>query len=159
MREREDELMFVGMRPREDNYDSLSKEVNMAYLKRKQEQVENREGYEKALEDLKDVIIDEEGPDKRDQFREDRTLWITNQIAQEKFPEDLNDFYVSKLPPIEEKESKAEKKDKGDKKGSGGSKEDKKKSKKGVVKAPVESEMVAMPKLQGKTDVSDDNFL
>ena len=143
--------MFIGMRPKKDNYDALSKEMNMAYVKRKQEQMENREGYEKALEDLKEVIADEEGPEKRDQLREDRTLWITDQIAQEKFPEDLNDFYASKQPPSEEGEVKPEKKDKGDKKGA---KDDKGKKVKKIPKPVVESDAAAMPKLQGRTEVS-----
>jgi IQ and AAA domain-containing protein len=142
--------MFIGMRPKKDDYDALSKEMNMAYVKRKQEQMENREGYEKALEDLKEVIADEEGPEKRDQLREDRTLWITDQIAQEKFPEDLNDFYASKQPPSEEGEVKPEKKDKGDKKGA---KDDKGKKVKKIPKPVVESDAAAMPKLQGRTEV------
>ena len=44
MRERQNELMFVGMQPRKDNFDMFSTEVNIAYLKRKQVQAENKEG-------------------------------------------------------------------------------------------------------------------
>jgi hypothetical protein len=43
------------------------------------------------------VIVDEEGPEKREELREERTLWITDQIAQEKFPEELEEFYKVKL--------------------------------------------------------------
>ena len=155
MRERQNELMFVGMQPRKDNFDTFRREVNIAYLKRKQEQAENKEGYEKALEDLKDVIVDEEGPEKREQFREDRTLWITDQIAQEKFPEDLNDFYASKAPPPEEGEvsAKPEKKEKGGDKKGAKEKKGEKGGKKGD-KKEKEGEADAMPKLQGKTEVT-----
>ena len=162
IRERQNELMFVGMQPRSDNYDLYAKEVSTAYVKRKQQQLENKDGYERALEELKDVIIDEEGPEKREQFREDRTLWITDQIAQEKFPSDLDNFYASKIVKIadtgtvglkpEKSEKKGEKKNekKGDSKGS---KEEKSKSGKKSGSNDNETETFAMPKLQGKTMV------
>ena len=127
-RERENELMFIGMRPRRDKLDTLDHELQLAYIKRKQEQLENKEAYEKALEDLKEIIADEEGPEKRDEYREERTLWVTDQIAQEKFPEDLNDFYQSKQYVKEENPDDAAAGGK-DAKGKGG-KDDKGKGKK-----------------------------
>jgi hypothetical protein len=159
-RERENELMFIGMKPRKDNLQSLEKELNLSYVKRKQQQLENKESYEKALDDLKDIIMDEEGPEKREEFREERTLWVTDQIAQEKFPEDLEDFYKNKTFVAEEnpddaaaggKDAKADKKDdkKGDKKG------DKKEEKGGKGKGKEEKEPEAMPKLQGRTELTD----
>lgn len=39
----------------------------------------------------------------RDALREERTLWVTDQIAQDKFPEDLDAFYLLKNPAVEEK--------------------------------------------------------
>ena len=157
-RERENELMFVGMKPRKDKVEILDVELKVAYIKRKQEQAENKEAYEKALEDFKAIIIDEEGPEKREELREERTLWVTDQIAQEKFPEDLEDFYISKNFVKEEPEEaaaggkggdkKADKKD--DKKGK---KEDKKGGKGG--KGAKEEEVEAMPKLQGRTELTD----
>lgn len=39
----------------------------------------------------------------RESLREERTLWVTDQIAQDKFPEDLDAFYLLKNPPEEEK--------------------------------------------------------
>lgn len=39
----------------------------------------------------------------REGLREERTLWVTDQIAQDKFPEDLEGFYLLKNPPAEEK--------------------------------------------------------
>ena len=61
--------MFIGMKPRKDNFDVLDNELHLAYIKRKQEQLENKEAYEKALEDLKEIILDEEGPEKREELR------------------------------------------------------------------------------------------
>ena len=102
-RERKNELMFIGMIPRRDNLDQLERELHLSYVKRKQEQLENKEGYEKALDDLKGVIEDEEGPEKREELREERTLWITDQIAQDNFVEDLEQFYQTKMFVQEEK--------------------------------------------------------
>lgn len=161
LKERENELMFIGMRPRRDNLDILDHELQLAYRKRKQEQYENKEAYEKALEDLKEIIADEEGPEKREELREERTLWVTDQIAQEKFPEDLDDFYQSKMfvkeeNPNETSGAKSGKNDKkGDKKGSKDKKGDKKEKggKKGKVGNAEEAE--AMPKLQGRTELTD----
>ena len=155
--------MFVGMQPRSDNYDLYAHEVSIAYIKRKQHQSENKDGYEKALEELKDVIIDEEGPEKREQFREDRTLWITDQIAQEKFPTDLDSFYAAKILKISDTGTIGLKTEKSDKKGdkkndkkndTKGSKEEKSKSGKKSGSNENETETYAMPKLQGKTQVS-----
>jgi hypothetical protein len=158
-RERENELMFIGMRPRRDNLDVLDHELQLAYIKRKQEQQENKEAYEKALEDLKAIIADEEGPEKREELREERTLWVTDQIAQEKFPEDLEDFYQTKLFVKEEApEEAAPKGGKDDKKGDkkGDKKEDKKGEKgKKEKKGKGDEEAEAMPKLQGRTALTD----
>jgi len=157
-RERQNELMFVGMSPKKDNLVALSDEVHSAYVKRKQQQVENKEEYERALLDLKDVIVDEEGPDKREQFREDRTLWITDQIAQDKYPEDLEDYYASKLAPEEEEgEAAAGAKDdkgKGKKDEKKGAKEEKGKGKGGKGGGKGDDDF-AMPKLQGKTELTE----
>ncbi len=157
-KERENELMFIGMKPRKDNLDTLEHELNLAYIKRKQEQMENKEAYEKALDDLKEIIADEEGPEKREEFREERTLWVTDQIAQEKFPEDLEEFYKTKMFIKEEPEEAAPAKDgkKDDKKDK---KDDKKGDKKGDkgkdAKKGKDEEPEAMPKLQGKTELTE----
>ena len=155
--ERENELMFIGMSQRKDNINLLNHELNLAYLKRKQEQSENKELYEKSLEDMKEIILDEEGPDKRDEFREERTLWVTDQIAQSKFPEDLLDFYALKIPSDEKPEEVADAKaDKGKKDAKGDKKEDKKGGKGGKNKGAADSkDEPAMPKLQEKTDTTN----
>jgi hypothetical protein len=41
--------------------------------------------------------MEEEGPEMREQLREERTLWVTDQIAQDKFPDDLVPFYLLKV--------------------------------------------------------------
>ena len=53
---RDEELVFIGMKPPKHRGDDLENELNMAYKKRKQEQTDNKEGYKVALEDLKDVV-------------------------------------------------------------------------------------------------------
>lgn len=57
----------------------------------------------------------QEGPEMRESLREERTLWVTDQIAQDKFPEDLEEFYLLKNPPAEE--TPAAEEDGGGKKG------------------------------------------
>ena len=49
---RDEELVFIGMKPPKHRGDDLENELNMAYKKRKQEQTDNKEGYKVALEDL-----------------------------------------------------------------------------------------------------------
>jgi hypothetical protein len=150
--ERDNELMFVGMRPRKDNVEKLNYEKNVAYHKRKQEQIENKLGYEQALDDLKAVIMDEEGPEKKEELREERTLWITDQIAQEKFPDDLHEFYEK--PVVVEEAAADAKGGKDDKKG--GKKEeakgkDAKGKGKGKDKGAAEAVEDEVFQLQGKT--------
>ncbi|CAM9614506.1 unnamed protein product [Laminaria digitata] len=128
-KEREDEMVYIGMKPAESTLEQLQRELDIAYQKRKQEQAsrphtDNRDAYEEALEDLKDVVLEEEGPEMRESLREERTLWVTDQIARDKFPEDLEAFYLLKNAPSEEKppaEEDGGKKGKGkDAKGKGG---------------------------------------
>ena len=156
-RERENELMFIGMRPRRDNLDVLDHELQRAYIKRKQEQQENKETYERALEDMKAIIADEEGPEKKEELREERTLWVTDQIAQEKFPEDLEDFYQTKMFVKEDDQEEAGAKGGGkeDKKDKKDDKKGKKDDKKGGKKGKGDDEAEAMPKLQGRTELTD----
>eukprot|EP01041_Mallomonas_annulata_P004376 gene4375-8717_t len=166
--ERENELVFIGMRAREDKVDLLEHELNMAYRKRKQEQTENKESYEQALDHLKEVIVDEEGSEKREELREERTLWVTDQIAQEKFPEDLELFNATKnyIAPVDADgaQGKDDKKKKDDKKAGKGKKEEKGakggKGGKGKGKASEEEKDTtqAMPKLQGRTELTESMY-
>lgn len=63
------------------------------------------------------VLRPQEGPEMRESLREERTLWVTDQIAQDKFPEDLEGFYLLKNPPAEEKPAAEEEGGGGGKKG------------------------------------------
>jgi len=154
------------MKPPKHRGDDLENELNMAYKKRKQEQTDNKEGYKVALEDLKDVVREEEGPNMRDALREERTLWVTDRIAESKdIPEDLDEFYKEKYPemkadekPEDEdggkdkkgKEKKEEKKDKKADKGKGKGK------KGGKEKGPSEeAEPEKPPMLQGQSELTD----
>jgi hypothetical protein len=60
------------------------------------------------------VVDEEEGPEMRDRLREERTLWVTDMISQDKFPDDLEAFYLMKNPPPPEPK---EEEDKGGKDG------------------------------------------
>jgi hypothetical protein len=124
------------MAPKNDNFNKYLKEKNTTYIRRKQIQKENREGYENALESLKIKILEEEGAEKRDELRKDRTAWITDRIAQAKFPDDLDQYYTVKQSSSGNGNAinvyvdssaggKAEEKDRRDSKGSKGSKGDK----------------------------------
>lgn len=159
VQERENELMFIGMKPRNDGLEILDNELKLAYVKRKQEQLENKEAYEKSLDDLKEIIADEEGPEKREELREERTLWVTDQIAQEKFPEDLEEFYRQKMyieePPPEEAAGGKDAKGKGKDKKSDKKEDKKKDGKKGGKGKKQDVEVEAMPKLQGRSELTD----
>ena len=133
------------MAPKSDNYNTNLKDIkekNQSYIRRKQIQLENREEYENALESLKERIITEEGAETRDELRKDRTSWITDRIAQAKFPDNLDQYYAAKQSGYgtgtginqgqgidssaeaksDNKDNKDKDKDKSDKKGSKGSK-------------------------------------
>eukprot|EP00595_Chromulina_sp_UTEXLB2642_P001144 CAMPEP_0196762140 /NCGR_PEP_ID=MMETSP1095-20130614/1508_1 /TAXON_ID=96789 ORGANISM="Chromulina nebulosa, Strain UTEXLB2642" /NCGR_SAMPLE_ID=MMETSP1095 /ASSEMBLY_ACC=CAM_ASM_000446 /LENGTH=241 /DNA_ID=CAMNT_0042112527 /DNA_START=398 /DNA_END=1120 /DNA_ORIENTATION=- len=159
IKERENELMFIGMKTRKDNVEILSYELNMAHVKRKQEQLENKLSYDQALEDLKEIILEEEGPEKRDQLREERTLWMTGQIAQDKFPENLENFYNKDLDSnINESDSKKTKPSSSKSSKNNDTKSDKtKKSDKNdkSKKSKTLNQEPAMPKLHGKTELTD----
>ena len=161
IRQREEELIFLGMAPRNDNYNKYLKEKNMTYIRRKQIQMENREGYENALESLKNKIIEEEGAEKRDELRKDRTAWITDRIAQAKFPDDLDQYYTVKksssgtgiIGGVDSSAGgKAEEKDRRGSKGSKGSKGDKgdKEEKEGNTDKGKKSDKTGKDKDEGK---------
>ena len=131
--ERENELKFVGMLHKKDRVDFLREEAKINYIKKKQQQAENKGQFERGIKELKDILMLEEGPDIKERLREERTLWITDQIAQEKFPENLADFGkpVVSLEDDFKADAKDAKVERGDSKkgakggGKSGSKEDK----------------------------------
>lgn len=96
-------------------------------------------------------------------MRDERTLWITDQIAQEKFPEGLDDFYALQKDTVTSAEGEGggakddKKADK--KKDKKEDKKDAKKDKKGKGKGKgKDEEAPVMPKLQGKTEVTEAMF-
>jgi hypothetical protein len=156
--ERENELVFVGMRPGKDRVESLQKQLDISHRKRKQLQVDNKEAYEQALIDLQGTIMEEEAGDIMEQLREERAQWLTDQIAQEKFPENLQGFYLMKNPhkaelePAEPKANKSAKKGKEKSKKSKGSKKRDKKSKN---KAPEKEKVPERPPpFQGPSEIA-----
>lgn len=106
LEDRENELIFIGMRPKPvDNIDALKADLEDAKFKRKDEQVENRYEFDEALIKYHDVVRDEEGPIMKDDMMEERRTWFTNELAMgEKFPEDLERFYLAKNPPTNDGE-------------------------------------------------------
>ena len=151
--ERDEELVFIGMRPKSTNNDELVSDLKQAYKKRKQEQIDNKEAYEKALEDLKEVVLEEEGPEMRDELRNERTQWITDSIAtSNEIPDNLEGFYLMKNPPPEE-EGKEEDDGGGKKKKDDKKKDDKgKKDKKG--KKEVVAKEIELPSLDGYSNLT-----
>lgn len=152
--ERDEELMFIGMKAPKEEFNALEKKLELAKVKRKVEQTENIEGYEQALIDLKDVVKDEEGPFMRETLLAERREWLTNMIGTGKLPEDLKDFYLMKNPPQDapkEEEKASDKKKKGKKEEKKGSAKEKGKKKKGAVEP---KEVEKPPQLTGPTELT-----
>jgi len=166
-REREDELVFLGMKrpeslpPARDGMVPTPQEVLRAeQLKRKTEQAENKEAYAAALVDLKEEVRRDEGPLMKDRLRQERHLWVTDKIAETKdVPSELTEFYVMKYPALPEAEP--EEAAGGGKKGKGG-KDDKKKKddKKGgkKKKAADDAPPEAPPALRKQAEVTTTMF-
>ena len=157
---REQELVFIGMRPpktRADAYD-VTAELKVAYRKRKHEQAENQMLFDKALVDLKDVVREEEGPQMRAELRGERTDWVTHVIETTKqIPEDLAGFYPAKYPEAEPKETltRSSKDKKGSKADKNAAKKDpKKKGKKGSKKEDTSAQPLELPLLQGTSELA-----
>ena len=62
---RERELVFLGMRPSITENVDREAQLKNAYIMRKQEQKDNKDAYERALEDMKEVVYNDEGPDMK----------------------------------------------------------------------------------------------
>lgn len=120
----EEERILLGMRHEDrKKMEVVEKNLQDTYTLRKKEQAENQEKYEEALISLKDVVFDEEGFEIREKLREERTRWITDQIAETNtIPESIDGFYTKDLPTdtiTEEKEDKGKKSDNKGKDGKG----------------------------------------
>merc|ERR1712070_1057640 len=138
--ERDDELVFIGMKPKRNQSDEMERELEKSRMRRKAEQAENKEAYAKALKDLRVVVTEEEGPLMREQMMEERRNWFTDVMVEGHFPENLDGYYAMKNPPPPQEEKKEEegadadagkKKKKGDKKDKKDGKKKKGKKKKG----------------------------
>lgn len=164
---REEELVFIGMQPPKHGTAGeldLAAELATAYRKRKTEQADNQAAYEKALDDIKNVVREEEGPHMRAELRGERTDWVTNMIQTTKvIPDDLDGFYPDKFPdpPSEKKEAGAAAKGTGkgakDEKKKGGKADKKgkksKKSKKGA-DGGADEKPAELPLLQGRSEIT-----
>ena len=94
-RARDEELVFIGMKPAPaDNSEELELALRQAQAKRKTEQLENKEAYEKALLGLHDTVLEEEGPEIREKLTQDRRNWFTEELGKGKFPENLEGYYA-----------------------------------------------------------------
>jgi len=143
---REEELIFVGMKPSINDDVDRTAQLKDACTMRKQVQHDNKHAYSQALIDLKDVVYDEEGPQMRNELRGERTDWVTHMIETTKeVPEDLEGFYPEILPEEDIAPPKEDKKDKKAEKGKKGKKDE-----------PEEEE--ELPLLQGKTDLTTAMF-
>ncbi|OWZ11823.1 IQ and AAA domain-containing hypothetical protein [Phytophthora megakarya] len=169
-RERDAELVFIGMKAPTTDRSTLEKKLADARLQRRSEQVENKEEYERALIELHGVVTSEEGPFMKEKMLEERRRWITDVMATGQLPEDLTGYYASlsgegtaediaKAQAKEEEEAKA--KAAADKKGAKGAKakKDDKKGGKGAkgkgkdVKEQVEEAPEKPPPLTGPSEL------
>ncbi|KAG1701965.1 hypothetical protein DVH05_010456 [Phytophthora capsici] len=134
-RERDEELVFIGMKAPATDRSALEKRLADARLQRRSEQLENKEEYERALIELHGVVTNEEGPFMKEKMLEERRRWITDVMATGQLPEDLSGFYAAlngespeelAKAQAKEEEEKAKAADKKGAKGAKGKKEDKK---------------------------------
>ena len=100
--------------------------------------------------------MEEDGPGYRDELREERTKWVTEQIHKTgEIPDDLEGYYLMINPPPVEEEPVEEPKGKGKGKG----KDDKKKEDKGKKgkkgKGEKEAKPVEKPTLDGRTELTE----
>ena len=153
-------------------------QLKNAYIMRKQEQKDNKDAYERALEDMKEVVYNDEGPDMKRELEGERTEWLADAIFEEDttgikpadlaaegkvqrerggkkkagerglMPESMQEFYDDKYPEPVEEEPEAD--PKADK---GKAKDDK--GKKGKKDEPEEEEL---PLLQEKRDLTTKMF-
>lgn len=138
-RERDEELVFIGMKPSGQDRSALERQLADAKTQRRAEQAANKDEYDAALVELHGTVTTEEGPFLREKLLEERRRWVTDVMATGQLPEDLAGFYAAQAPVdeqqrlAEEEAAKAAAKDdgKGKKDKKGGKKEDAKAKKGG----------------------------
>ncbi|CEG47354.1 iq and aaa domain-containing [Plasmopara halstedii] len=134
-RERDAELVFIGMKAPLLDRSAMNKRLTDARLQRRSEQQDNKEEYERALVTLHEVVTSEEGPLMKEKMLEERRRWITDIMATGQLPEDLSGFYAASVSGNSSEEmamakaKEEEMKAKADKKGAKMKKEDKKSGK------------------------------
>lgn len=154
VRSRDSEMVFIGMKHQNnDKIKLLEREKAKDLVKSKSDQKEYRIGYETGLVEAREMLMEEQGPEMRDEMMEERRVWFTQELAKGNFPDDVAGYYASLNKPEEGAEAVEEapaKKAKGK-----GKKDDKKGGKKGKGKKKKAKDDVGIaevpPPLMGPT--------
>jgi len=147
------DLAFLGMvDTNRQTLKGFEKTLGGVVAGRLRTQAEHRQGLVKALPDLHDVVLVEDGNEIRDKLKAERLAWFTSQLAIGEVPEDLSGFYAMKAieaaggpEAVAEAEAKAKAEADAKAKAGGG---DPKKDAKGKG-GPPEPEPETAPKLMG----------
>ena len=147
------ELAFLGMvDTNRQKLKGYEKTLGGVVAGRLRTQAEHRQGLVKALPDLHNLVIEEDGNEIRDKLKAERLAWFTSQLAIGEVPEDLTGFYAMKAieaaggpEAVAEAEAKAKAEADAKAKAGGG---DAKKDAKGKG-GPPEPEPESAPKLLG----------
>eukprot|EP00949_MAST-11_sp_MAST-11-sp1_P002657 g2657.t1 len=87
LRERDAELVFIGMRPKETKETaSIESMLKESYIKRKDEQMENQLELDEELIKQHKVVRDEEGPLMKEKMLDERREWFTQMLVRGIFP-------------------------------------------------------------------------
>jgi len=126
-RERAQELIFIGMKSGLDNLEEMKRVEDIAYIKRKEEQMEHQHGYGEATLKLREDLKAEEGPEIKDKRREERINLLSEAINEGKIPDSIEDLekLSKKGEEKEEEEVEEKKEEKGKGKDKGGGKDKK----------------------------------
>lgn len=88
---------FVGLirsSSKQEDIRDLTSDIVGFHERRVQEQRYCEESYKKELQQLKEVVLEEEGFDIQSELREERIRWITDQtVSKHELPDSLDDFY------------------------------------------------------------------
>jgi hypothetical protein len=91
---------FVGMlrnSSKQEDIRELTSDIVGIHERRVQEQRYCQESYKKELQQLKEVVLEEEGFELQSELREERIRWITDQtVSKHELPDSLDDFYKEK---------------------------------------------------------------
>ena len=148
---RDEELSFIGMRRRpstDRHIEELLKEASLDRTRRKAVQKERESDYLRSVDDVRSSLIEEEGPEIRDEMIAERRKWIYDHVMEgNPPPQNLDEFNREREAKLKsdasskddgqtsssndkksKKGGKKDKKKKDDKKKDGGKKKGKKKS-------------------------------